>query len=143
MKTLVLTSFALLLSISMFARDDKNSKNYIVTKSDTIVCKNVVDQQNIVRVDFQDLRFVEMNKDDVFSYIANGKKYDRLPLYKNNKPTGKTALMEMVKDNNGFKLYKYTNNGETSMFVYKDNKYYVGITDANKANMLDFFQVKE
>jgi hypothetical protein len=45
--------------------------------------------------------------DQLSSYIINGIEFNKVPLYKNGKSTGRTVFMELVKTRDGFNLYKY------------------------------------
>src|SRR5664279_2102612 len=41
------------------------------------------------------------------SYMIDGKVFDKMPLYKNGKSTGRLVFMELVRTRDGFNLYKY------------------------------------
>ncbi len=138
MKTVLFFAAGLLFTFNVIAGNN-NSMSYVITTNDSIACKNVVLESDAVRVDMADYTFVELQKADVKSYSVNGKVFVNLPVYRNNRSTGKYAFMEMVKENNGFKLYQYTENGSTYQFVFQNNKYYVGVTAENKSTLLGFF----
>ena len=52
--------------------------------------------------------------DQISSYSVNGKVFNKLPLYKDGKPTGQMAFMELIKTSGGSSLYQY---GMTDDFV--------------------------
>jgi len=138
MKTTLFFAASLFFTFNAIAGNN-SSMTYVITNNDSIACKNVVLESDAIRVDMADFTFVEMQKADVKAYSVNGKLFAKLPVYRNNKATGAFAFMELVKENNGFKLYQFSENGRVQQYVFHNNKYYVGVTDNNKSTLLGFF----
>jgi len=64
---------------------------------------------------------IMMSPDKIKCYCAKGRKFKRLPLYKNGKCTCKSAFMELVKTQGELNLYKYSNwsyNPNLKMTIY-------------------------
>jgi hypothetical protein len=142
MKTIFITTAALLISLSTFARNN-NNVNYVITSNDTIICQNLSIGFNNTRLHLENGQLIKVKTSDVKSYSAQGHVFDNLPVYFNDKPTGEKAFMELIRLKNGFQLYKYSENGQSVLLVFKDGKYHVGVNNRNKATLLDFFQVTE
>jgi hypothetical protein len=142
MKTIFITTAALLISLSSFARNNDNV-NYVITNNDTIVCENLSVGLTNARLHLENGQLIKVKTSDVKSYSTGGRIFDNLPVYFNDKPTGEKAFMELIRLKNGFQLYKYSGNGQSVLLVFKDGKYCVGVSDRNKATLLDFFQVNE
>lgn len=138
MKTVLFFATGLFFTFNAIAGNN-NSVNYVITSNDSIACKNVVLESDYVRVDMPDYTFAEIKHADVKAFCLNGKRFENLPVYRNNRSTGKYAFMELVNENNGFKLYQYTENGNVKQCVFQNNKYYVGVTAENKSTLLGFF----
>jgi hypothetical protein len=95
-----------------------------------------------------------LNKVD--AYRVNGKLFERLPLICVDGKNKGTALMELITQHNGLRLYKYhgTNNetpdncrfsdqsnNECVYFVFKDGQLYLHVNQANAPTVFPYFHV--
>jgi len=71
----------------------------------------------------------KFSKTDIIAYTKNGKQYEKMPLFDKNKNYKGDFFMELVKTENGVKVYKHnTFDKETDQFHYLvfRNKTYLG-----------------
>jgi hypothetical protein len=93
----------------------------------------------------------------VDAYRVNGKLFERLPLICVDGKNKGTALMELVTQHNGLRLYKFhpgsqeapancrfndKENTECIYFVYKDGQLYLHVNQTNASTVFPFFHVK-
>lgn len=138
---LVLTVFTTVL----FA-ENKKSVDVIKTDKETIFVKNIRTTLNGFIVTTFDGEKKKFEKEEVNSYIKNGKQFDRVKIVEGECCLDKTCFMEFIAYKNGFKVYKYeycTDNGENTSrhLVYKDDKYVLKFDNNNKDNLIAFFNL--
>jgi hypothetical protein len=85
--------------------------------------------------------------DQIDAYTMNGKVYQKMPLYKDGKATGKTAFMELIKTRSGLGIYQYVSQTPANAdvykaFVYKGDKLQLDLDDKTLPNACNFFAVK-
>jgi hypothetical protein len=121
------------------------TNDFIVTTKDTLVCNNAKEGVNHVKATDLNGTSVKIDKEEVESYVADGKVYEKLPLYLNNQPTGQDVFLQILSCRNGLKLckYTYTEDGENKnvLLVYNGNNFYVSLDKKNADSMLSFFHV--
>lgn len=93
----------------------------------------------------------------VDAYRVDGRFFERLPLICADGKNKGTALMELVTQHNGLRLYKFhagnedgpancrfndKSNAECLYFVYKDGKLYLHVSHENAPTVFSFFHVK-
>jgi hypothetical protein len=143
MKTTLL-SFAILLS-SFFAVKANQSVEFIVTKSDTILCYNVKECATYLNATNINGTTVKIDKNEVALYMADGKVYETHAIYQNGKPTNQYSINQVIAYRNGLKLckYSYTENGskKEALAVYKNNQFYVDLNAKNADGILNFFRI--
>ena len=156
MKTHFLTLGLLLLSLSIYA-STASSASYVITSHDTTICQQVIFGPNDISVVFENGSVVKYNQDEIVAYKSDGKQFEKKEIYINNKPSGRKAFMELVSFRNGLSLYKYRLQKEMKsefgkslndsydrkniLYVFRNNDYYLQLTNANGANMLDYFHI--
>ena len=82
--------------------------------------------------------------EDVISFRRNGRVYERMPVIRNHRETGRYSYMELVAYRNGMKVYRessYGSFGQPSYdyIVYRDGKYVVRFDEKNIENLNKFF----
>ena len=87
---------------------------------------------------------VRYHAEDVISFRRNGRIYERMPVIRNNKETGRYSYMELVAYRNGMKVFRESSYGSLGRpsydyIVYKDGKYVVRFDEKNSENLSEFF----
>ena len=87
---------------------------------------------------------VHYQAEDVISYRRNGRVYERMPVIRNNKETGRYSYMELVAYRNGMKVFRESSGGISArkshdLIVYKDGNYVVRFDEKNSDNLDRFF----
>jgi hypothetical protein len=151
--------FLVVLVALAIATPTMNAGNgYVITNDDTIICHDVALGITNARITFDNGETTKVDKEDVKSYMVNGRQYDKLPVYLNGKPTGETLFLELLCQRNGLRLYKHTyfvqsgwdtekqkfedTKQLTALLVYKDGNYYLQIDQKNAANLANFFHLE-
>lgn len=151
------TVFTLLLMLVCMAGIAKEMDYYVIAKGEKLYCTKIrLGAVNTTAV-LESGEKITIRTADIESYRLNGKFFDKLPLYENNKFTNKNIFMQFVTTRAGLKLYKYSKFEEgvdktTGVFlkssavdyyiVFKGDQYYVSITEKNYPTMFEFFGVK-
>ena len=87
---------------------------------------------------------VAYKSEDVISFRRNGRVYERMPVIRNNKETGRYDFLELVAYRNGMKVFREDSGGipgrrSNDLIVYKDGKYVVRFDSKNSDNLGRFF----
>ena len=90
MKKLFVLIPVILFCLSGIARDLGTS--WIVTGEGKMECKKLNIGSNKAHVILENGQKKSLSLNEITSYSVNGKVFNRLPLYKNGKPTGQSAL---------------------------------------------------
>lgn len=149
--------FTLLLMLVCMAGIAKELDYYVIVTGEKLYCTKIrLGAVNTTAV-LENGEKVTLRTADIHSYRLNGKIFDKMPLYENNKFTNKNVFMQFVTTRAGLKLYKYSVSEEgvdklsgiylksTSVdhyVVFKGDQFYVSITDKNYPTMFEFFGVK-
>ena len=85
--------------------------------------------------------------DQITAYSIDGKVFEKMPLYKDGKQTGKTAFMELIKTRNGLGIYQYVSTAPASYdiykaFVFKGDQLELELDAKSLPNACNFFAVK-
>ncbi|MGF1586028.1 MAG: hypothetical protein ACFCUM_11935 [Bacteroidales bacterium] len=80
---------------------------------------------------------------DVSEFRKNGKVYERMPVIRDNKETGRYTFMEVVSYRNGLKVYRYYHPGITTqdyeLLVFKGDQFVVKFDEKNSLSLSNFF----
>jgi len=83
---------------------------------------------------------------DIVAYKHQSRLFEYLPVVCESKDTICYAMMEYIATRGGLKLYRYCCYDEKdprySFFVFKNNKFYLGINEKNAESTLPFFGIK-
>lgn len=105
MKTLIVLLAFATASISVSAQ--KSYLNYVITKSDTVYFKKLnAGVYNMKGTSVSGEKLIIPNQ-EVLAYFNLGKRMEKLPLYLDNKNTGKFVMMELVYFIHKIKIFKY------------------------------------
>ena len=135
------------------------SNYYISTSGQLTHCKRIAFKNNEIKVVLQNGEKLLLPVAQIKTIKANGKIYDKLPVYKNDKPTDKEAFMELVITKGGLKLYKYStdidsdNNREfgfnvsddykmENYVVFKDGQFKTEVNDSNYPAIFTYFELR-
>jgi len=147
MKKSVVLLAAVLFCLSGMARDLGNT--WVVTNDGKIDCKKVSMGYNKARIVLENGQKEKVQFSMINSFSSNGKTFDKLPLYKDNKPTNQGAFMELIKNHGELSLYKLAfcdlgyNQITYQYFLYKGNKQYLKLNEKSLANICLYFGVSE
>ena len=154
-KLISFLTIGLLISFSVKAADLK-SNYYVLSNGEMNNFKNIQFRANEIKVTLENGEKLIIPKAQIKAIKANGKYYEKLPVYVNNQPTSQEEFMEFVATRGGLKLYKYRadinssrskgfNEGNYQMdyyVVFRGDQYWVEVTDANYPTLFDFFRIK-
>ena len=154
-KILFIGIIGLIISVTTFAATIV-SNYYISTTGQMTNCKRITFKANEIKVVLENGQKLLIPMAQIKTIKANGKIYNKLPVYKNNKPMNKEVFMELITTKETFKLYKYNvdidwdkrangfnvaDNQMENYVVYKDNQFQSEINDANYRAMFNFFGI--
>ena len=155
MKKLVFVLSVLMMSLSMFA-SELGENYYMVSSGEKLYFKKIQIGNQFIRATLQNGKKVTIPIIEVKMYQLNGKIFNRLPVYKNDKNTNKQVFMEFVATRAGLQLYKYSKYEEgfdkvTGVYrgvakvdhylVFRGDQFHVEVTDKNYQTLFDFFRV--
>jgi hypothetical protein len=109
------------LCLSAFAKVTRS--NWLETSKGKIDCKEINLGMTKATVVMDDGTKVDINYDDITSFSRNGKVFNKLKLYEDNKPTSQMAFMELIKTWNDLSLYRLS--AESSLSRTESTKYYL------------------
>jgi hypothetical protein len=153
MKTIILTLVAMSVVFSINAGEVKSSY-YINNTGETMNCKKIQFRSNSIRVVLENGEKALIDKDNIKAIRVKGDYFEKLPVYIENKNTGKEEFMQFVTTRGGLKLYRYKvnisdYNGLKSFnlkgsvaecyVVFKGDQFHVAVTDANYPTLFSFF----
>jgi hypothetical protein len=153
MKKIIFTMMLVLVSLAGTA---KELDYYVIASGEKLYCSKIRLGAVTTKAVLENGEKVTLRTAEINSYRLNGKIFDKLPVYENNKLTDQKVFMQFVTTRAGLKLYKYTKFEEGiekttgSIFkagpvdyyvVFKGDQFYVAITEKNYANLFNFFGV--
>lgn len=154
MKTLLISCIVLFavftLKANIPAPDD-----YVKTTNDVLYYSKLTFGPNKARLVLDNGKRITLMNNELIAYKKNGKVYEKLPLYLNNKNTNRQVFMEVLKYTNGMKLYRYHTYqddvkspyaiGATKpvdkFYVFKNGNYHLQIDEANYKTVFAFFGI--
>jgi hypothetical protein len=82
--------------------------------------------------------------EDIISFRRNGRVYEKMPVIRNNKETGRYDFLELVAYRNGMKVFidgsgVITGRTSANYIVYQDGKYVVTFDVKNNETLANFF----
>ena len=144
MKKLTLLLVLVLISATFLAA---RGTDYVITNEGTYFLKNVKYGLKCYIIGKSETgKSMKFSKNDIKAYSKDGIVFEKMPVYKNNLPTGEENFMKIVRYRNGLKLYEYeyiskvTNTLSRRYYVFKENKFVLEMDDANRANLTAFFK---
>jgi hypothetical protein len=148
MKKILISFIFTFMVISLFA-ERNDTLNYIVTKNDTLSCKEITVGRGVTTCCQQNDVKIKLSDDDIISYSLDGRIYEKKPLIIDQIKSKKTCWMELLKCKCDMKVFKYrhydyqTNKMTNEYFVFNNKEeFVVQINEKNKAKIADFFGCK-
>lgn len=151
------TIFAILLfCLTGFAKD-LSGNYYMISTGEKLYCKKIQVGAQKIKATLENGEKVIIPTSQVKMYHLNGKTFEKLPVYANNRNTNKETFMEFVTTRAGLKLYKYSKYVEgydkvtkeymgvskvDYYLVFKGDQFYVEVTDRNYKTLFEFFRIK-
>lgn len=127
MRKLLLLFLAAGISLSGMTTEPTGA--WYLTSSGKIQCHRITFGIDKARIELQNGEKFALPIDEINSYSIEGKVYNKVPMYKDGKPTNRMVFMELVKSHGDCSLYRY----EKSIYEKEDRmivlttccKYYV------------------
>jgi hypothetical protein len=156
MKKLTLILTIILFSLTGFAKN-WTGNYYMVSTGETMSCKKITLGRDFTKATLENGTKVTIPTAEIKLYRLNGKIFEKLPVFVNNKATGRQQFMEFVTTRGGLNLYRYSKYEEgidksTGAYlgvskvdyycVFRGDQYWVAVTDRNYQTLFDFFRIK-
>jgi hypothetical protein len=145
MKKLAIILSGTLFCLSVMAA--KSSDAWVVSGNDRINCEKVNIGLRNAHITLNNGEKMLLPLGDIQSFAKDGKVFDKKMVYRNNKPTGHSQFMQLLKVRNGLNLYRYigvASDGDTREIysVYKGDNLYLTLDEKSMPNVFKFFDVK-
>ena len=149
--------FTLLMMLVCMAGIAKELDYYVIVTGEKLYCTKIRMGAVNTTATLENGEKVKLRTAEIHSYRLNGKIFDKMPLYENNKFVNRNVFMQFVTTRAGLKLYKYTlfeegmdklsgmylkSTAVDHFVVFKGDQFYVSITDKNYPTMFEFFGIK-
>lgn len=108
-------------------------------------CKRISVGTSKARIVLQNGDKVVVPLDQIDSYSADGKVFNKVELYRNGKPANKLVFMELLKTRDGYELYRYNicdlDITDDQYFVYKGDEFALALDEKmNKVRIERIFK---
>lgn len=155
-KVAVINMIIFLAAVSSFAVN-AGPEGYVKTKNSQFNCSKIDVGPSKARLVLDNGEKITLLTNEVIAYKKDGKIFEKVDLYKNNKSANRQVFMEFIKYKNGLKLYKYTTYEEGGdlatgvyyplqkverFYIYRDGNYHLQIDEKNYKNVFQFFDLK-
>jgi hypothetical protein len=152
MKTLASILLAVVISLPAMALTGHN--DYVITRDGQVIVSDLSYGLFNIRVKDDDGLQTKISYADVVSYKKGERIFEKKELFTNNKSTGSKVFMELIRQDNGLRLYRYSGEGAPrcerrsfflepatacKMYVYKGDQFLLELDATNRATVLDFF----
>jgi hypothetical protein len=151
MKTLA--TLILVAVFSLPALASTGNGDYIITTDGQVIVSDLSYGLFNIRVKDNDGQLMKISYAEVVSYKKGDRIFEKKELYTGNKQTGKQVFMELLRQDNGLRLYRYACEGAKcdrksmflepanacKLFVFKGDQYMLEVNAANRETVLDFF----
>jgi hypothetical protein len=156
MKKLTTILAILLLCLTGFAKD-LSGNFYMISTGEKLYCKKIQVGAQTIKATLENGEKVTIPTSQVKMYHLDGKTFEKLPVYVDNRNTNELKFMEFVTTRAGLKLYKYSKYVEgidkiTGAYmgvskvdyylVFRGDQFYVDVTERNYRTLFDFFRIK-
>jgi len=151
MKKLVALFAVLMLALAAWAGDELN---YVVIEGKNYFSEEVKVGMRNIRMTTDEGLTLKVPLKKVDAYMVEGKIFERQPLICCDGKVKRTALLELVAQRNGLRLYKLhsddcrlgccfldKNEMETIYLVYKEGNLHVRVNETNAPTLFEFFRV--
>lgn len=146
MKKIVVFLLMAFFSVNLFAAAHGD---YVKTEKGTFFFKRVKQGVKCCLVGISENgEKIKFSKPEILAFARDGQVYEKVPLYKDNKPTERQEFMALVSYRHGMKLYKYENvDGSPAQqfrhyYIFKGDKYVLEVTEKNRPTLVAFFNSK-
>jgi hypothetical protein len=102
--------------ISLSGMTTEPAGAWYVTGSGKTQCEKITLGMDKARIELQNGEKFTLPIDEITSYSIEGKVYNKVPLYKDGKPTSRKVFMELIKSHGDCSLYRY----EKSIYEKED-----------------------
>jgi hypothetical protein len=126
---------------------------YLITQNDTLICKKIKPGTFNICITNIDGVIQNIPNENVSAYFVNGKRFDKMKVVLDGKPTGESRFMELLSQRNGLKLYEYkysldttqqhivNSRGKAVLLVYKNDEFFLQIDKKNAESLSNFFHL--
>jgi len=142
MKNLLVLTSAVLFCFAGITRDI--SAPWLLTSESRLDCQKINFGISNARVILNNGQKMSVPINSIRSYSVDGKEYTRLPLFRNNEPTGHMVFMELVKTMGELNLYRIKLNDIVASdlkdkiyqyFLYKGDKFHLALDERSLPNV--------
>jgi len=149
MKKLVI--FLIVAGYCLSGKAGEPSKSGVVTDAGRMDAKRVEVGTTKARVVLANGEKKSIPIDQLSSYNIGGKVFNKVPLYKNGKSTGRTVFMELIKTLDGFNLYQFEYWDIESAkpyekikaaYLFNGDKFQMQLDEKTLADVCNFFGLK-
>lgn len=157
MKTILMSCLMMFVAFSTYANSPKTDDpdDYVKTKNDVIYYSKLTLGPTKAKLILDNGDKMTLMNNELVAFKKNGKVFEKVALYHNNKNTNKDVFMEVVKYTNGMKLYRYmTYEQEVNLpysasatkavekyYVFKNGNYHLQIDAKNYKTVFAFFGI--
>ena len=144
MKKLAILISGTLFSMAVMAAED----SWVKSGNDRISCERINVGISKAHIKLDNGEKMTMPVEQINSYSEDGKIFERKMVYKNGKPTGHTAFMQLMKIKGNLSLYKTTRFDSDlgtvvdQYNVYKGEDLHLALDDKTIPSVFNFFKIK-
>lgn len=153
MKTILISCMMMFAVVALSANTAPD--DYVKTKKNVIHYSKLTIGSTKAKLILDNGEKITLTNNEVIAYKKNGKIYEKVPLYYNNKSTNTEVFMEIIKYSNGMKLYRYnTYQQEVNLpysassiqpvekyYVFKNGDYHLQLDEKNYKTVFAFFGI--
>ena len=146
----------ILIPLILFAFFTSNAKDlsdfdYVVTKDATYFCQEISFGLLRTKCILQNGEVLNLKLNEVRAYKKDGRIFERMPVYIEDKTTGSSSLMELIGMKGGLRLFRHvaTETSEDQMlsysqyFIFRNGEYILELNNKSGPGLLKFFGLTE
>ncbi len=155
MKKFFLLTLIFLAALCISARGLYDN-DVVVTGKTIYYCTKVTFSMMHARCILHDGSVVKLNMHDINAFQKNSCTYEKVPIYRNNKPTSQVYFMQLISTRDDMKLYRYDRSdlyfehpskekpsvcSGNVYYVFKNGKYVMELCENNFITVMNFFGI--
>ncbi len=144
------------LAILNISAGSLNDNDVVVTGKTIYYCTKVTFSMMHAKCNLSDGSVIKLNMHDINAFQKDGCTYEKVPIYKNNKPSSQVYFMQLISTRDEMKLYKYDRSdlyfehpskekpspcSGSVYYVFKNGKYVMELCEINFVTVMSFFGI--